>query len=234
MIPTNNTVIEPEISALAPNGVTFHVTRMVSSRTGQGSVEGLFNLVNSVDRAAEELSITGVEAVVYGCLSTSFAVADWEEEFPRKVARWTSVPAITAFGATCAALHRQEVSKVALLCPYGSELQEKAFPAFSRAGFEIVTLTSLDVTGLRDVCNVSPELVYRTARQMNIKNADALCILATDLPTVPVLPVLEQDLNLPVVSTNQALLWAALGLLRLPTREVLCGGIFQKAYDPGV
>ena len=57
MIPTNNTVIEPEIAAMAPEGVTFHVTRMVSSRTGRGSVEGLLNLVKSVDRAAEELAL---------------------------------------------------------------------------------------------------------------------------------------------------------------------------------
>src|SRR5690625_5302907 len=85
LTPTNNTIIEPESASLAPQGVTFHSTRMVSSRKGHGSVEGLKNLVTNVDRAAEELSITGVDAMIYACLSTSFAVENWEDEFTKKV-----------------------------------------------------------------------------------------------------------------------------------------------------
>jgi maleate cis-trans isomerase len=230
MIPTNNTVIEPEFMCLAPKGVTFHVTRMVSSRTGRGSVEGLLNLVKNVDRAAEELAITGVQAVLYGCLSTSFAVTDWEEQFPQKVAAWSEAPAITAFAATCEALRSQKISRVAVLCPYGPELQQKAFPAFSRAGFTVTTLTSLNVVGLQAVCDMASESVYRAAMQMELGDAQALCILATDLPTVPVLAALEQDLGLPVVSSNQALFWAALGLLGLSSRELRCGRLFQQAY----
>ncbi len=74
LLPTNNTVLEPEMASIAPKGVTFHATRMVSSRSGHRSVEGLKNLVTNVDRAAEELSITGVNATAYGCLSTSFVI----------------------------------------------------------------------------------------------------------------------------------------------------------------
>ena len=100
MIPTNNTVIEPEMAYFAPDGVTFHATRMVSSRTGTASIEGLHNLVSCVDRASEELSITGVDSVLYGCLSTSFAVEGWDQQFQEKTAAWMPTPAITALEAT--------------------------------------------------------------------------------------------------------------------------------------
>lgn len=104
LLPTNNTVLEPEMASVAPEGVTFHTTRMVSSRSGHGSVEGLRNLVTNVDRAAEELSIAGVNVVAYGCLSTSFVVEGWQEKLEQKVSCWTPVPVITAFTATVNAL----------------------------------------------------------------------------------------------------------------------------------
>ena len=31
LLPSNNTVLEPEMASVVPEGVTFHATRMVSS-----------------------------------------------------------------------------------------------------------------------------------------------------------------------------------------------------------
>lgn len=231
LIPTNNTIIEPEAASRAPEGVTFHATRMVSSRTGHGSVEGLQNLVTNVDRAAEELSITNVDAMIYGCLSTSFAIENWETDFREKVAKWADVPAITAFEATTLAIKSFGAKKVAVLCPYGAELQKLAYPAFERAGLKIANLKSINVTGLQAVCQVPVGDVYRAAREIDMNGADILCILATDLSTIGVVSAVERDLGIPVVSTNQALIWASLGMSRIKDQVNESGLLFKNTFS---
>lgn len=231
MIPANNTVIEPEMALLAPEGVTCHATRMVSSRTGTASIEGLHHLVSCVDRAAEELSVPGMDVYVYGCLSTSMAVPGWDREFREKVAKWSDRPAITALEATCTALSAFGLTETAVLCPYGPELQSLAGEAFARWGIHLAAMRSLEVTGLRAVCRVDPGLVYQEARRLAAESAaPALCILATDLTTIPILTQLEEDLKVPVVSTNQALAWAALGLMQVACEPPLGGSLFQHDF----
>ncbi len=230
LIPTNNTVIEPEFGMWSAEGVTFHFTRMISSRSGHGSIEGLRHLVTNVDRAVEELSITGVQMMLYGCLSTSLAIPGWEKSFLEKVKKWSSIPAQTAFGATCAGLKAFSAEKIAILCPYGEELQRLAREAFSKHGFNVKALTSLNITGLRSVCNVAPEKVYTAAVEMEKGDAEALCILATDLPTFPVLKKIEEDSGLPVISSNQALLWAAESVTKTVKKNTEYGSLFVKRY----
>ncbi len=231
LIPTNNTVIEPEMARYAPEGVTFHATRMVSSRTGNASIDGLHNLVSCVDRGLEELSITGVNALLYGCLSTSFAVPGWGAEFRKKAAAWTNAPAITALEATCSAIQALGQSKIAVLCPYGPELQALAPAAFAAYGIELVSLNSLNVTGLQAVCNVPEQAVYEAAKQTKRTGAGLLCVLATDLPTAACVPVLEADLGLPVVSTNQAIAWASLTLAGVNAIMENNGSLFLQPFS---
>jgi len=230
LLPTNNTVLEPEMAHLNPKGVTFHATRMISSRSGHGSVKGLKNLVTNVDRAVEELSITGVNAIAYGCLSTSFVIENWQKKLEQKVSRWTTVPTITAFSATVNALKSFGAKKVAILCPYGPELQKAAIPAFNKEGLKVSTLTSLEATGLQAVCNVPLDKVYRSAKSMDLTKADSLCILATDLPALEMVLPLEEDLGIPVVSTNLALFWASMALCGINTSMNNKGSLLNNKY----
>lgn len=228
LLPTNNTVLEPEAAMWAPAGVTSHATRMISSLTGHGSVEGLRNLVTQVDRALSEFAITGVDALVYGCLSTSLAHEDWEGDFQQKVSNIHPVPATTAFGAVVAALQSLGHTRIAVLCPYGKEIQALVAPAFRRAGIEVTCLHSLEVTGLQAVNNVDLGDIVRAARRLDRSAAQSCVILATDLPTFPILDDLTEELAMPVIATNQALLWQAARLLGIGEDGPFKSGLGRK------
>lgn len=228
LLPTNNTVLEPEFYMQGVPGVTYHATRMVSSRSGHGSVEGLRNLVTNVDRALEELSIAGAGVIAYGCMSTSFVHPDWEEELREKGRQWGKAPTVTAFEATVAGLKSLGCRRPVVLCPYGPELSAMVLPSFERAGLTAVSVESLQVTGLQAVCNVEPSTVYQAARALDLQGADSLCILATDLRTLDVVAALEADLGLPVVSSNQALLWQVLRLGRVQDPLPAAGSLLTR------
>lgn len=63
-------------------------------------------------------------------------------------------------------------------------------------------------------------------REFRDKEIDALAILATDLATFTVIDSLEGDLELPVISSNMALLWCARGVLGV-CDEIGVGSLFD-------
>jgi len=57
---------------------------------------------------------------------------------------------------------------------------------------------------------VTPEDVHRLVSRLDREKADAIVLLATDLPTFSVIRDIEAETRLPVLSSNQTLLWYGL------------------------
>jgi len=208
-MPANNTVIEPELYGLDLEGVTFHSARVLGSLGGDSTIEGLKAVVNGVDAAIESLAVGGVDIIAYACLSTSLVNDDWEDRFRERVATIAGVPALTAFQATVDVVRALRVEAPLILTPYGKRIHELVEPKLIALGVHPVGCCSLEITGLRDVCRTPSDEVYRQARQLvheSARPAGALAIFATDLQTLAIHPTLRRDLNIPVVSTNQALI----------------------------
>ena len=71
IVPANNTVIEPELYSVVPQGISLHLTKLDLRRTD----------FEQVDKAAavKLLSYSGVDVIVYACMSGSLLDADtWE------------------------------------------------------------------------------------------------------------------------------------------------------------
>jgi hypothetical protein len=68
-----------------------------------------------------------------------------------------------------------------------------------------------------------------TARRapLVLKEVDAVSLLATDMQTFPIIDALERDLGLPVLTSNQALLWASLRALGINSPLNGIGGLLR-------
>ena len=69
IVPSTNTVNEPEFWRLAPPGVTIHTSRVLL--LGQTTAESYIKMGQALDRAAEELATAEVDIIAYGCTSGS-------------------------------------------------------------------------------------------------------------------------------------------------------------------
>jgi len=203
LIPANNTVIEPELNRMLPEGTSLFSTRMIVE--GPFSAEALHKMEKEASRGIRELEISEVDFIVYACMSTSLAKGrDWDLAFRRK-SQGGTVGKITAAQCTVEALLSRNVQKVAILSPYPEAIQSLVVPYFREWGLQPVSTRSLDIGDYHAVTRITPEALYREAREMDLKNAEGICILATDLRTLEIIPPLEEDLGLPVVSTNLAI-----------------------------
>ena len=208
VIPANNTVIEPEFARMLPEGVTAFGAKI---RSHGLSAKGIERMVENSHRAVEELAVGDMSAFAYACLATSLVKgSEWTAGFEADVENKTSRPATTAATATIEALQSVGVSRVALATPYPDTINDLLPALFGAADIEIVSLESVTVKDSLEICRLDPSIAYRLAKQADTDEADAICILATDIRSIDVLEVLETDLGKLAISTNQALLWRCL------------------------
>lgn len=208
LVPANNTVIEPELNRLLPEGTSLFSTRMMVE--GPFSPEALNKMENEASRGIRELEVSEVDFIVYSCMSTSLVKGkDWDLAF-ESIPTNRMTRKSTAAKCTVEALLSRLVKKVAILSPYPEAIQSLVIPYFKMWGLQPVSTKSLDIGDYHTVTRINPETLYREVRGMKLRDAEGICILATDLRTLEINAILEKDLGLPVVSTNLAICWSFL------------------------
>lgn len=218
IIPSTNTINEPEFWRLAPRGVTIHAARATSA--GPFSEAYFQRLRDSGMRCAEDLATAEVDVIAYGC--TSGSILQPLEEIVEGVQGRTGIPTVATAGAVIAALRALEVHRVAVATPYVDFINEAEREFLSRHGFAVTSLHGLGLGETQEerraIGRVPPEHVYRMARRADRPEAEAIFISCTNLATLDVIAAIEADLGKPVVTSNQACFWNCLRLAGIPDR----------------
>ncbi|MEV1077186.1 aspartate/glutamate racemase family protein [Streptomyces sp. NPDC050211] len=220
--------LDRELWRWVPDDISLHLTR-----TPFVPVEVSLDLARLVSEhetlgdAVRTLNAITPEVVAYACTSGSFVggIAG-ERAMCEAMTREGAVPSLTTSGALLEALASLGARRVALVTPYTVSVTRSLEKYVAEAG---VTVTGCAFMGLtRHIWKVPYRNVADMARQaVSRGGADALFISCTNLPTYDVIPQLEAELRLPVLSANQVTMWAA--LRRLGTRAV---GPYQRLIDP--
>ncbi len=209
IVPANNSVIEPEFWTRLPPGAAVFGTRLLVR--GDTTPAVIQKMETQVDRAVDELIATGVDVIVYADMVTTFVMqADWNETKTKEVADHAGVPCVSAWTALRDALAALGVRRFALGTPYPSTVHVLARPFFEANGYTVVHDATLDIAAMLDVPLVTPECLRGLVNGLDTREAEAVVVLATDLPTFESIEALEAETGLPLLSSNQTLLWSAL------------------------
>lgn len=178
---------------------------------------------------AEELRLSGAEAIVWACTSGSF-VYGWEgaHEQVRALARTAGLPASsTSFGFVHAA---REVGarRVAVAATYPEDVAA-LFAAFLKdAGLEAVSVRAAGVVTAAEAATWDGEQVLALARAADHPDADAVLVPDTALHTASHLKTLETVLGKPVLTANQVTVWEALRLADRRVNAPRLGALFTR------
>ncbi len=208
VIPSNNTVIEPEMWAMRPAGVTVHGNRIL---TRGNTPEGIVEMEKSSAQAAGELGHGRMSVIAYACLATSLVKGvAWSRAVARQITADTGCAATTAATATLEALQALKVKQIAVVSPYPEHIQALLPAYFAQCGFDVVSTRNMGIQNSLELWKIPGAQVRAFATAVDVPEAEALCIVATDLPTIAEIDWLERELGKPVVTTNQAILWKSL------------------------
>lgn len=221
LVPSNNAVIEPECARMAPDGVAVYGARVLC---GVEPPERLDQKLREAETQAARLADTKVSLIAYACLATSFFRPEgWSETFCREIEAATEIPCITAESALVKALQAVGVKRLAIGTPQPSSRNAHVERLFTGAKFEVRGIRSLEIGDLAEVNRPRPEVAYRLGREADraAPDAHAVCLLATDFRSIEAIEPLERDLGKPVITNNQAILWAC--LRRAGLRSLISG-----------
>ncbi len=232
IVPSTNTINEPEFWRMAPEGVGIFTARALLQ--GRATPESYFEMAKAVSGAADQLATAEVDIVAYGCTSGSF-VCPMEDLIDDMQTR-TGRPALAAAGAVVAALRALGARRVALATPYIDFVNQREREFLQEQGFEVVSLEALDLGHTqeerRGIGRVPPEAIDRLARLADRPEADVVFISCTNLASLGVVERLEAELGKPVITSNQACFWACLRRLGLRDAIPGFGRLLSHCLDP--
>lgn len=147
------------------------------------------------------------ESVGYGCTSGTTLIG--EERVAQLVGGAIRTRHVTnPLTATLAAVKRLGLRRLGLVSPYIETVAGPVKEAFQAQGFAVPATLSFGEEQEANVARIAPASIADAARAV-AKEAeiDGIFLSCTNLRTLDIIPDLESELGLPVLSSNQTLAW---------------------------
>jgi maleate isomerase len=187
----------------------FGVSKQADSEHVISSLE---KMEKASQNAARMLADCKVDVIAYGCTSGSFYKG---LGFDKKLARHlgeiaNGIPVVTTTTAVVDALRALKIERLSIATPYLDAINRKLEDFLQRSGFEVCAIKGLNIASGYDIGLEPVESVYALSREVNRPDAECVFISCTNFRTVRILKKLEQEMQKPVVSSNQATIWGVL------------------------
>ena len=202
MTPAMNTVVQPELEALRPPGVTNQMQRF---RLGG-------------DRISEDLDSEAIRLM--DCHPAALAVGLTTDAGPGGVkklqerchglASSLGIPVFNASTACHEALRRLGAGRISIVTPFDVDTNRVVAANAVDAGFTVAAVAGTDAPSLPEICETPPEDIEAAFREVSASDCDAVLQIGTALPVCGLLASLEALTGKPVVACNAALYWQTL------------------------
>jgi len=250
-IVSNEAVPEAEWWAMMPPDTSVHAARVTAKApwaTWQDSNRQEVTLADDVMRGAEQFAAMRLNAVVVGHSSSSILGGmGWDEAVVQALAKVLPAPVnVTTNGLDCvAALRASGIERPFLVFPpwFGESFLEPGEGYFTARGFSPSGSLRVDPgPKWRDVppnqlypqgmgFEQDVESLYEQIHTACPNNADGVLIAGTGFRCVGISQALEDALERPVITANQASLWHCLRLCGVGTEVAGYGNLFKLGVD---
>jgi maleate isomerase len=225
IIPSGNRMTEPQFNQYAPPGTGIYVTRL--RMTGQWR-KAPAELKKSLTEAAEALSDTKPDIIVFHCTANSMENGlAHEAALVETIQSASGCQTITTAQAIREAFARCGIKKLVLISPYVKQTNEHEVHYLSEAGFTVLHELGLGLES-DGYSAVTPEEWMMIVKENTHPDADGYFLSCTNTRMIEAIEDLERDLDKPVVSSNQATLWACLKKLGTSYSNNKLGRLFRN------
>jgi maleate isomerase len=230
IVPPGNVAVEREFPLHIPAGFVLNVNRLSRPDSIQTS-ESILAMNDSLELVAHNLAQAYPEVITYACTGGSFLEGPGNEGQPaERILKRTGIPGISTSVVVVEALRAFGARRVLLVGPYPHDIMRNEVRFLEHYGFEVAAWDTF-------ACPTSEENRKLTSDQIaarvlghrdTIAGCDAVFISCTNILTMDQIERLERELAKPVVTSNQATLWAALVHMKVDTRGLRGGRLFEE------
>ncbi|MDX1483879.1 MAG: hypothetical protein R3229_05295 [Alphaproteobacteria bacterium] len=211
IIPSSNRLSEPQFRHYLPDDIAVHVTRL--RMTGPWH-QPLDALGDKIREAAGCLAYSECDVIVFHCTGGAMSDgADAEARVTELIAAESGSAALATGEAVVDALRALEITAMTLISPYVQATNDAEKAYLESLGFRVVSDVALGLPGGSSYITVPPERWLEEARGAVRPDADGLFLSCTNTTQIEIVEAAEDAFGLPVVNSNQAVIWRALGEL---------------------
>jgi maleate isomerase len=210
LIPSTNTTVEIEYSRLLPATLQAHVGRLLTSGTGPFAP----SLDADVEYQARLLGTARVEVVSLAQTSASLFADDYDATVVQRMSTAAGVPAITSAQAIGQAVKALGARRIALVSPYSPPVIQRAKQYYEgKFGLDVVALEGFAASDSYMIGKLGPENARDAFARINRPEIEVLVVPGGNFPTMSFIPAWEHEFGKPVITTNQAALWAMMRIM---------------------
>lgn len=209
LIPSTNTTCEIEYTRLLPAEYQAHYGRMLSNSPTKSPFSSPRE--EDLDYQAKLLGTAKVEMIMLVQTSASLHRDGYDADVTRRMSEAAGAPAITSAVAIGRAVNALGARRVALVSPYSEAVNAAAKRLFETGyGFQVAAIEGFAATDSYAIGALGPENARDAFRRINRPEIEAFVVPGGNFPTMAHVAGWEAEFGKPVVTTNQALIWAML------------------------
>jgi len=218
MIPSSNTMMEVDFARDLPPGTALHTARMYMEDTtpaGENRMLDEFALP-----AARDLGTARPDVVVFGCTSAGALRGNhYDAQLCERISELTGAPVVSTIRSVREAIEGSGAASIGVITPYVEELNERIRASIEADGIQVAGITGLGITDNFAIAEVGHDQIVAFAeRALGPLAADGGIDLAfascTNFGAMAARLAIAARLGLPVVTSNQAVLAAAVARLQ--------------------
>lgn len=236
LVPSTNTVVQPEYQSVTPLGVTNHTARIASRRRPTDSEEayreamregavGTEDVIDQVVPSAPDLillghSIDSFQGGVEGAVSFQKRLSEHAVIAEVLVPSLALKKALEVLGV--------EEGRISVLTPYLPPGGEQAASFLEDSGFRVVKVMNLSCPTPLSIAAVTETENRANIAELNSDEVDAVVQVGTNMPFQRIAAEAELFLGKPVLSINTATYWHGLRHLGINDQFAGYGELFEK------
>jgi maleate isomerase len=225
LIPSTNTTVEIEYSRLLPPSLQAHTGRLLTSGSGPFSP----SKDADIDYQARLLGTAKVEVISLAQTSASLFADDYDADVTRRITAASGAPAITSAQAIGLAVRALGAQRIALVSPYSQPVIERARHYYeTKYDLKVVALEGFAATDSYMIGKLGPENARDAFIRINRPEIEVLVVPGGNFPTMSFIPEWEKEFGKPVITTNQAALWAMLGIMKISEKLPGLGRLLEQ------
>lgn len=213
LIPSTNTTCEIEFGRIPPD---------LQAHTGRLGKDGKSPFASSLDAdvayQAKMLGEARVEVIALAQTSASLFTDNYDEVTVKRMTDASGVPSLTSAQAVGRALKALGVTRIAMATPYWDEVIALAKKYYeSRYDISVVAAQSLGATESYAIGKMDASVADAAFSKIDRPEIEALVLPGGNFPTMDRIAAWEKKFGKPVITTNQATLWAVMRAMGVTT-----------------
>jgi len=233
LVPATNTIVEPELAAMQPPGVTNHVSRMGRLKRDMVDLDQYRRVLGrslDMEQAIDVLAACEPDIVVHGHSLDSFALGlENARNMQRRMeSAFGGVPVVIPSLALLTALAAiGSPRSLGVLTPYMQPGDEACAAFFTANGYRVAAIKGLRHVSALHIATATSDELDRAIDEIDVADADCIVKVGTNSAIARLVPGIERRIGKPVLAVNTVIYWAALRQLGITDRLAGYGSLVE-------